>query len=138
MTEQQDKWQQLEEALSGVFAYATIRADGHEVSLQKRLSGEKLVVQVYVDGWIKGEWTNAENGEPVHPEARFWFPMRRRAWPLKQYKSLKKVFGKKKADEMTALKTVAFLPSWNSPRSLVRHLKKHFPDLELLNSEGVK
>lgn len=130
-----DKWKQLEEALSGVFGFAKARAGGHEVSMQKKLSGEKLVIEVYVDGWFKGEWTKAENGEPVHPEARFYRPMRSRLYPLKKHAALKKVFGKKKADEMTAMRTFAFMPLWNSPRSLVRHLKKHFPDLELLPNE---
>ena len=41
-----DKWKKLEEQLKGVFANATILADGHEVTLQKRLDGEKLVVVV--------------------------------------------------------------------------------------------
>ncbi|MDX1464100.1 MAG: hypothetical protein R3215_00175 [Halomonas sp.] len=126
-----DKWKVLEEQLQGVFASATILADGHEVTLQKRLDGEKLVVVVYVDGWIKGAWMSVDDqGEPKHPEGRFWRPMKRRAWKLKQYKELKKVFGKKKADEMTALRTVAVTPYWNSPRTLISHLKKHFPDLE--------
>lgn len=131
-----DKWKVLEEQLQGVFASATILADGHEVSLQKRLDGEKLVIQVGVDGWIKGAWSSVdEHGQPVHPEGRFWRPMKRRAWKLKQYKELKKVFGKKKADEMTALRTVAVTPYWGSPRTLVSHLKKHFPDLELKADE---
>lgn len=131
-----NKWQQLEEQLKGVFGCATILADGHEVTLQKRLDGEKLVIQVGVDGWIKGEWCRVdEQGQPVHPEGRFWRPMKSRVWKLKRYKELKKVFGKKKADEMTALRTVAVTPYWGSPRTLVSHLKKHFPDLELKADE---
>ncbi|MFP4596505.1 hypothetical protein [Ralstonia sp.] len=128
-----DKWRQLEDALSGVFGHAKAVADGHEVTLQKALSNERLVVLVYVDGWIKGEWWEADpaTGQPVHPQARFWRPSRSRVFPLKQYKALKRALGKKRADEMTARKVVCFVPSWNSPRSLVRHLKKYFPDLEL-------
>lgn len=132
-----DKWQQLEARLRGVFGDATAVAGGHEVRFVKRLDGESLVIEVYVDGWIKGEWSKAdESGEPVHPEGLFWRPYRSRAWKLKQYAQLKRAFGKKKADQMTALKTVAYLPSWNSPKTLVRHLKKRFPDLELKASEG--
>ena len=131
-----NKWQQLEEQLQGVFGCATILADGHEVTLQKRLDGEKLVIQVGVDGWIKGEWWKVDDqGQPVHSEGRFWRPLRSRAWPLKQYKSLRKAFGKKEADRMTALRTVAVSPYWNSPRSLISHLRKHFPDLEIQADE---
>ncbi|MDC8804238.1 hypothetical protein PRZ61_12375 [Halomonas pacifica] len=133
-----NKWKQLEEQLQGVFGCATILADGHEVSFGKVLDGEKLVIQVGVDGWIKGAWMNVDDqGEPKHPEGRFYCPKRRRLYPLKQYKALKRVFGKKKADEMTALRTVLVGPHWNSPRSLISHLKRHFPDLEIKTRDEV-
>lgn len=128
------KWETLEESLSGVFCHAAAVADGHQLKFVKTLHKERLVVEVYVDGWIKGEWTTATaDGEPKHPEGRFWRPYRHRVYKLSQYKNLRKVFGKKRADEMTALKTCAFMPYWNTPKSLVRHLKKHFPDLEILD-----
>jgi len=131
-----NKWQELEQLLSGVFGVAKIRADGHEVIFEKSLDREKLVVQVWVDGCFKGDWITAnDNGEPKHSEGRFFHPMKRRSWKLKQYKELKKVFGKKEADKMTELRVVGFLPYWGSPRTLISHLKKHFPDLELVSSE---
>jgi hypothetical protein len=131
-----DKWRELEQRLAGVFASAKAEADGHELHFVKRVSGERLVIETYVDGWIKGEWSRVgEDGAPAHPEGRFWRPYRSRAWPLKQHAALKRAFGKRKADQMVALKTVALLPSWNSPRSLVRHLKAQFPDLVLKDEE---
>ncbi|HDZ48754.1 hypothetical protein LCGC14_0074790 [marine sediment metagenome] len=131
-----NKWKQLEEQLSGVFGSATIRAGGHKVTFRKQLDGEKLVIRVGVDGWIKGAWMSVdEHGHPEHPEGRFYRPHRYRACKLKSYPSLKKVFGKKQADEMTALRTVQVSPYWNSPRTLISHLKKHFPDMELVSSE---
>ncbi|KMQ73767.1 hypothetical protein [Marinobacter subterrani] len=127
-----NKWQQLEEGLSGFFCSVAAVADGHELTFLRRLYKERLVVEVYVDGWIEGQWYKATaEGEPEHPQARFWRPYRTRPYKLSEYKSLKRVFGKKRADEMTALQTCAFMPYWNTPKSLVRHLKKHFPDLEL-------
>ncbi|WP_085919071.1 hypothetical protein [Halomonas sp. CSM-2] len=131
-----NKWQQLEEKLSGVFGNATVLAGGHEVTFSKCLDQEKLVIQVFVDGWMKGGWTCVDdNGEPKHPEGRFFRPMKRRPWKLKQYKDLKKVFGKKEADRMTQLRVVGFLPYWGSPRTLISHLKKNFPDLEIKPDE---
>lgn len=126
------KWAQLEERLSGVFGSAKAVADGYELYFVKRLSGERLVIETYVDGFIKGEWCKVEDGEPVHPEGRFWRPCRSRVFPLKQHAALRRAFGKRKADKMTRLRTVAVVPTWNTPRALVRHLKKHFPDLELV------
>ncbi|WP_110678763.1 hypothetical protein [Salinicola sp. RZ23] len=128
-----DKFKELEAQLQGVFGSAKIRVNGREVTFQKRLDREKLVIQVGVDGWIKGEWSLVDiQGEPKHPEGLFYRPMRSRVWPLKQYKSLRKIFGKREADKMTALRIVAVSPYWNSPRSLISHLRKHFPDLELV------
>lgn len=132
-----NKWKQLEEQLSGVFASAKIKADGYEVAFQKRLGkGERLVIETYVNGYIKGEWMlTGENGTHKHPEARFFRPHKCRLCKLKEYPKLKRIFGKKQADTMVELKTVAFSPTWNSPRTLISHLKKNFPDLELVNSE---
>ncbi|WP_372373217.1 hypothetical protein ACDI10_16225 [Vreelandella venusta] len=131
------KWKQLEEQLSGVFGSAKIVADGYEVSFYKRLGkGERLVIETYVNGYIKGEWfSTGENGAPKHPEARFFRPHKCRLYKLKDYSKLKRVFGKKKADKMVELITVAYGPAWNSPRTLISHLKKNFPDMELVNSE---
>lgn len=132
------KWDELQERLKGLTLQPVrLRADGHEVSLRKVVYREALVVEVYVDGWMKGEWHSAdEHGKPAHPEGRFWRPMRSRAYPLKQHKVLKKCFGKQYADRATTLKTIGFLPYWNTPRSLVRHLRKHFPGLELIEESG--
>lgn len=131
-----NKWQQLESCLAGVFGSACFTAAGHEVYCVKHPCGERLVVVVYVNGWIKGEWGQVgEDGTPAHPEARFWFPVKRRLWPLREHARLKRAFGKKKADAMTALRVIAYLPTWNSPRALVRHLQRHFPDLELKATE---
>lgn len=127
-----DKWQRLNIALRGLFGRARLVADGHTVELIKRLAGERLVIEVYVNGWIDGKWYELDpNGDPVHPEGRFWRPRRGRLWPLNKRRELKRIFGKKKAEEMTALKTICLDPTWTSPGSLIRHLRKHFPDLDV-------
>ncbi len=132
-----EKWPRMEAALGTLFGAVNFTAAGHDVRCIKRPHGEQLVVEVYVDGWIKGEWSKAdEAGAPVHSEGWFWRPCRVRAFPLRKHAELKRALGRRKADRMTALKTVAFMPYWNSPRTLVRHLKKHFPDLELIG-EGI-
>ena len=129
------KWKQLEEQLSGVFASAKIKADGYEVAFYKRLGkGERLVIETYVNGEIRGEWfSTGENGTHKHPEARFFRPHKHRLCKLKEYPKLRRIFGKKEADRMVALTTVAYGPIWNSPRTLISHLKKNFPDLELVS-----
>lgn len=133
-----DKWKEIESRLQGVYSSIKLDADGYELYLIRQLSKDKLVTAVYVNGYINGEWHKADkDGNPLHPEARFWHPYRSRPYKLKAYPALKRVYGKKEADCMTALRTVAYLPSWSSLRSLMRHLKKNFPDLTIKVVEGV-
>lgn len=127
-----DKWKQLEQSLDALFCHVKVKADGHEVTFAKRKEGQRLIIVVYVDDMIEGKWCHAKDEKPVHPQARFWCPKRGRSWPLKQYPELKKIYGKRKADQMTAMKVYGFLPAWGSPKSLVRHLKTHFPKLEIV------
>ena len=136
-SEQTDKWKQLEQSLDGLFCHVKARADGYDLSFVKARDGQRLVIWVYVDGVIEGEWCRAKNGEAVHPQAKFWCPKRAIQRPVKEYNSLKKLFGREKADQMTSLRVYGFLPVWKSPRSLVRHLKKNFPDLEILEATHV-
>jgi hypothetical protein len=130
----QTKWQKIEDALKGVYGRIKVSADGYEVTFVKMLESQRLVTVAYVDGAIKGEWYQAKDGKPIHPQSRFWCEKRRRLYPLSKYNALKKAFGKKEADQMTALKTLCFAPIWTSPRSLISHLKKNFPDLEVLEA----
>lgn len=132
-----DKWKQLEQRLSGWMGKAEIRADGYEVIFVKRMDkSEKLVIETYINGQIKGEWMKAEKEKPLYPEARFWFPRKASAWKKKAYPQLKRLHGKKKADQMTTPKVIMFSPVWGSARTLIAHLKRNFPDLELIDEQA--
>lgn len=132
-----NKWQQIAESLKGAFGTITVIADGHEVSFHKGVYGEKLVIETWVDGHIKGAWMAVDDqGAPVHPEGRFYRPRKHRVYALKQHAKLKRVFGKKRADEMTALRIYMLDPTWNSPKTLVSHLKKSFPNLEVVQEDA--
>lgn len=127
------KWDVLKERLGGVFCVVKAKVDEYELTFQKQRSGEKLVVAVFVNGVIKGEWSNVgSDGIPEHPEGQFWCPKKSRPWPLKQHRSLKKIYGKREADRMVAMRVICVLPSFNTPRTLVSHYRKHFPQLSLV------
>lgn len=127
------KWKDLENRLTGLKIHPVhVQAGGHRATFRKRVYKERLVVEVFVDGEMKGAWMEVdENGAPRHSEGWFFRPERQRAWPLKEYKNLKKAFGKKEADRKTALRTFILMPYWNGPTAVVRHLRKHFPDAEI-------
>lgn len=126
------KWDEIKSRLEHLGGSVKLLADGHEVSLHKVHDGKRVFVSVYVDGYIKGKWTMADQGKPAYPEARFFRPTKSAVWSKKQLPNLKKIYGKKKAEEMVKPRVIAFLPEFGTERSAVAHLKKHFPDLEIL------
>ncbi|PWW41602.1 hypothetical protein DFO83_101294 [Idiomarina loihiensis] len=128
-----DKWKSLESQLQGMFCEVKAQVEGYELEFKKQLDGEKLVVSVFVNGWIKGAWASVDpEGNPKHPEGRFWCPKKMRVWPKKRYAELKRIYGKKKADHMTALRVSCVLPAFSSPRALTAFYRKHFPELQFV------
>lgn len=133
-----DKWQKMRLALRPSFGRVQLEVDGYEVSLNKASDGEKIWVQVWVNGSFKGCWTSAKDGLPVHPEGRFLRPMKRAIWKPSKYEDLKKVFGKKRAEEMTTPRVIGFLPDFGTARSAVAHFKKNFPECRIIEPEEAK
>ena len=130
-----NKWDQIKDRLKHLGGSVDLRADGHKVTLRKVHDGKKIFVTVYVDDYMRGKWILPKDGGPAYPEARFLRPVKRAAWKPSQLPNLKKVFGKKKAEEMTTPRVVAFMPDFGTEGSAVAHLKKHFPDLEIIEPE---
>lgn len=132
-----DKWQEIKKRLEHLGGSVDLIADGCELGLRKVHDGKRIFVSVYVNGYIKAKWIKADDdGRPVHPEARFWRPMKKAAWSKKDYRDLRKIWGKRKADAMITPRVVAFVPDFGTEGSVVAHLKKHFPDLEIKQPEG--
>lgn len=129
------KWDEIKSQLEHLGGSVNLRADGHKVTLRKVHNGKRIFVVVYVDDYQRGEWTKHNKGKPVHPEARFWRPMRRAAYQKKGYSQLKRVFGKKKADQMVTPQIIGFVPDFGTEGAAVAHLKRNFPDLEILVDE---
>ncbi|MCE8004250.1 hypothetical protein [Billgrantia ethanolica] len=130
-----DKWGEIKERLRHLGGSVDLLADGYELSLVKAHDGKKIFVTVYVNGFVKGEWTKVEDGKPVHPEGRFWRPMKRAAYPKKVYARAKRAFGKKEADRMVTPRVIGVVPDLGTEGAVVAHLKKHFPDLEIKANE---
>lgn len=133
-----NKWDEIKSRLEHLGGSVDLLADGHTLNLRKVHNGKRIFVVVYVDHYQRGEWTRAEDGQPVHKEARFWRPMKRALHSKKDYNSLKRAFGKKKADLLVTPQVICFVPDFGTERSAVAHLKKHFPDLEILEPKEPK
>jgi len=129
------KWEEIKSRLENLGGSVKLLADGHEVSLYKVHDGKRVFVSVYVDGYVKGEWMMTDKGQPLHPESRFFRPAKKALWSRKQLPALRKIYGKKKAEEMVKPRVIAFMPDFGTEGSAVAHLKKHFPDLEIKPDE---
>ncbi|MEC7378164.1 MAG: hypothetical protein VX421_11175 [Pseudomonadota bacterium] len=129
------KWDEIKKRLEHLGGSVDLLADGHKLSLLKLHNKKTIFVRVYVNDLVKFEWTKAEEEKPVHSEGRFWRPMKRAAYKKKAYPSLKRIFGKKEADRAVTPRVIGFVPDFGTEGAAVAHLKKHFPDLEILEPE---
>lgn len=126
-----DKWDEIKQRLAHLGGHVDLVVGSYTVNLRKVHNGRRIFVVVYVNGQMKGIWTEQKDGKPVHPEGCFWRPVKRTTCPKKHYKQLKRVFGKREADDMVTPKVVCFAPDFRTEGAAVAHLKKHFPDLEI-------
>ncbi|MCY1510139.1 hypothetical protein D9M68_445080 [compost metagenome] len=94
----------------------------------------KWVTSVYVDGYLKGEWSTAVDGEAKHEEARrFLRKVQRRLYSAKQVEAYRKVAGKREANRLASKVYVYFLPSWSSFNSLKKHLLANNASIERIH-----
>lgn len=98
----------------------------------------KLVVAVYVDGHIKGEWVINKEGSEIpmkfHQEKkRFAFCAKYRAVLMKQSKS--RLFSKderEKADADAKRTHSHWLPYWSNAKAFCRHIRKTCTSIEVV------
>lgn len=128
-----EQWEQIAEELHNVWGHVKLLADGHTVDIFLKRSRMNLRLFVYVDGYIKGEWT--QGGEEAR---RFWRPNVRRLWSKKEAEEGKKLLrgcGKEYRKERLAEYEKTFTiytPDWGSFRALKSHLVKQNDNIEIL------
>lgn len=133
-----EQWKQIEQQLSGTFGSVELKADGYKLTLQvQRMKALRLCIVVFVDGVSKGSWYSGEA-----PEAKK-FCRERRSWlySLKERKNAAEKIKLRRLDPFldryykgVAEKFVAiWVPYWNTPASLTRHLRKTCTDVEIVS-----
>jgi hypothetical protein len=117
------QWKELEDSITE-WSPARLKVDGHDITIQlERYKNMQLCYSVYVDGYIRGEWSDkaSEIGQ------KFWRPMMMALVSAKSVKSMERVFGKKKAKEMgytTDKKLIGYTPHYLSFKALKQVLIK--------------
>lgn len=138
MTVSKEQWAAIEAQLSGLMGRVELLCDGYKIEAQVERDKMKLVVSVYVDGVIKGEWIFNEKGCDIplkfHQEKkRFAFNAKYRALLAKQSKS--KYFSKDEREKAAAdsKKTSShWWPHWPSAAAFCRHIRKTCTSIEIV------
>lgn len=136
---QDTDWEALKQLMDSPFGSMTLQCDQYRVTLvqEQDLKARRWHTAVYVDGYFKGIWTNAVDGQPEHDEARrFMRRVERSLTTKKQIEEVRKIFGKRKAAAYAARKHVYFLPYWSSYRALKAHLIRNNSRIERIEGDA--
>ena len=130
-------WTKIEDRLRFPGAQASLRVDGRDVCLAVRTCKMKMVIQVFIDGWTRGEWLNVK--EPC-PEQAFMKRHERYLWSKKERDAAAKFakrWGKREAKKYMGdrdNKFVCFLPYFPSVRAIRTQYEKTFKSIDLVES----
>lgn len=133
-----EQWQEIETQLSRFLGRVELACDGYKIEAAVERDKMKLVVSVYVDGFIKGAWVfnevDSEIPRKFHQEKkRFVFTAKYRALLLKQSKM--KCFSKEQRAEAAAdaQKTRShYWPHWPNAAAFCRHIRKTCTSIEIV------
>ena len=88
-----EEWKKIADWWGTGYGSVKMNIDGHEISLYNSIDKKKMIVEVavYVDGHIKGIYSNKDN----EIGNRFWQRMKKPFYSAKKMKELAKAFGKR-------------------------------------------
>lgn len=134
-----EQWAEIETRLTGIYGCVDLLCDGYKVGARVELSKMKLVVTVYVDGYIKGEWifndSDSEIPRKFHQEKkRFISSTKMRAWYTTQSKSTKLWTKEERHEYAEAAKKTSshWWPHWPSANAFCRHIRKTCTSIEIV------
>ncbi|MEG3640475.1 hypothetical protein [Magnetococcus sp. PR-3] len=119
-------WERFEKAIDSLFGQEHLLCDGYVVTVGTVRHKNSIVWDVYVDGEFRGEWVLQENKGADIP--RRFLPLRKKGGTTeKEKKRLIRIIGKGEADRLGLLKGPFTMRHvyHNTPKALIRHLRKH-------------
>lgn len=130
-----EQWKALETGLYRSFGYAELDCDGYKLSLRKcQVSENRLAIQVYVDGWYRGEWHLKDCEE----RRRFFCPEQRAVYTGRYRKALAKM--SKRARKELGIdideKWTFYAATWLRFAPLRQHLKRKNESIEIVTING--
>lgn len=134
-----EQWEEIEKSLSRPYGGVKLRCDGHDVSAIVMTDKMKLVIEVYVDGFIKGEWLLNEHEIGVkfyEKKTKYTLRQKEREEARKNMnnkrlgKDLREMFKRHYEDKFSY-----YLPSWTNAKSFCRHIRKTCKSIELIEEK---
>ncbi|MCE7915393.1 MAG: hypothetical protein DYH15_12135 [Nitrosomonas sp. PRO4] len=131
-----EQWQEIEKTLSFPYAIVKLQCDGHDVSAVVEIHKSRLVIDVYVDGFVKGEWFNDESeiGNKFYPRVTKYLLK-----PLERKEALKNACNKRLGKDLRDYfrkeydKKFSYLvPHFTNAKSFCRHIRKTCQSVEFI------
>lgn len=129
-----EMWEDVEAEMSGSWVNIVFSYKGHEVSVNRvSVSESKTCLQVYIDGFVKGEWVSFRNGKDGISDkapailADVWCKKTKAKYDRKFKAGVTKIWGKrgvKKEYPDLDSKDVFYLPNFSKASVLCRQFKK--------------
>ncbi|MDF3931374.1 hypothetical protein [Pseudomonas citronellolis] len=122
---EQADWDALEAQMARPYGCMKLKCDQFEVAFQQQTDNKSKswFTAVYVDGYFKGAWMQADGDKPKFEEARrFLRKESRRVYSAKEVEQHRKIFGKREAKRLEEKRWVMFQPTWKSFNSLKKQL----------------
>jgi hypothetical protein len=136
------QWDEIAEEMDRLFGSVFLRCDGYLVSTQlQRDQNNRLHIWVYVDAQIKGAWIEIVDDPDQFSDVpkRFYRHSSRQRMSAKQLKGWEKIIGKRACRKRGYYdRRYISSPAWNKPMPLIRHLKKHNTNIEVLTYDEYK
>lgn len=133
-----EQWEKIEKALSYPYQSVKLRCDGYEVHAVVKSDNMKLVIVLYIDGWMKGEWLKDESEMGVK-----FFDRKTKylSKPKERASAFKQMNNKRLPSDLRAIfkriyesQYSYFSPVWTSARSFCRHIRKTCNEIELMEN----
>lgn len=121
----QEDWDALKAQMESPWGSMKLQCDQYELTLEQVTNSKNKSWEtvVYVDGYIKGIWWEAEGDQPKYEEARRFMRKVSRALHTKKDLEFYRVTrGKRVATQMAAVKYTRFDHCWKSFTALKKHL----------------
>lgn len=133
VTPTREQWADIERRLGSPYGRVDLKCDTFELTLLvEAVKPRQFTIMVFVDGSFRGTMLSTDCEE----RRRFMRPRTRCYFKARDYKSWRRAFGKKTADEQKAKFTYRhYEPFWPAFGPLKRHLLANNERIELLALE---